>query len=140
MKLTLDKFVYNEMDGTRRLLFENADSYLYVWIDDGHAFRAMQFIFDETAGAYMTVGRPLRKGVISGCPMNRTIKEERGDAGALAVMIGAIETDVLTEMTATLKRAAAAGEGAAFRLSGSEAAYIDGLPHSRRYATAQMPS
>jgi hypothetical protein len=71
--LRFDKFVYKEMDGRLRLLFEEGSSYIYVWINAGSEILAFQYLISGVTGLHYHETGALETGAVSRQPFNRAL-------------------------------------------------------------------
>lgn len=71
--LRFDRFVYKEMDGRLRLLFEEGSSYIYVWINAGFEILAFQFLISGMTGLQYYETGAVRVNEISRLPFNRAL-------------------------------------------------------------------
>jgi hypothetical protein len=76
--LRFDRFVYKEMDGRLRLLFEEGSSYIYVWINPGFEILAFQFLISGVTGLQYFETGSVKVNEISRLPFNRALTGATG--------------------------------------------------------------
>lgn len=71
--LRFDKFVFKEMDGRLRLLFEEGSSYIYVWINDNFEILAFQYLISGMTGLQYYETGAVKVNDVSRLPFNRAL-------------------------------------------------------------------
>lgn len=71
--LRFDTFVFKEMDGKLRLLFEEGSSYIYVWINSKFEILSFQYLIGGVIGLHYHETGALEIKAVSREPFNRAL-------------------------------------------------------------------
>jgi hypothetical protein len=76
--LKFDTFIFKEMDGRLRMLFEEGSSYIYVWFTADFKILAFQYLISGVTGLQYYETGTIRINEVSRKPFNRSLAGPAG--------------------------------------------------------------